>query len=510
MLAQMIPVLINMAWAVSMRKTEKNFRHALQRPADKQRELLHAIVDRNADTTYGQDHRLDQVKSIEDFRQHVPLSNYDTHAPYIARIQQGESNVLTSDEITHLIPTSGSSGARKLIPYTKSLQAQFDAALGPWVRDMFRRFPGAAKGRAYWSVSPTIPSDEQSAVTIGFQDDTDYLSPVGRLLVRHILAVPADIRHISDTKEFWRSTALHLLAAQNLSLLSVWHASYIDRLMDVIATQWGELLDELPNKHSYRLARTKPDAIREIWPQLALVSAWADASASLPFDRIQARMPDIEFQPKGLLATEGWTTIPYQGCHPLAVNTHFFEFIDEMGTPRLCDELVVEQTYETVVTTAGGLYRYRTGDRVLVTGMLQETPTLQFIGRDTATSDLCGEKLNESHVSDCLARVFQNIGYSPIDQLLIPRDAHAPTQYLLVLSGPTPPPHMLEEQLDIALCENPHYSLARKLDQLDAVKVVWQRRPFRSLDSCQHTPLGAQKPPIIASHSVLSELMIGE
>jgi hypothetical protein len=503
----MIPGLINLAWSASMRRAERRFRHALQHPANAQREVLLALTAGNSKTAFGQDHRFGQIRSIDDFRRYVPLGDYATHEPYITRIQKGEPSVLTRDTVTHLIPTSGSSGARKLIPYTESLQTQFDAALGPWVRDMFRRFPDARKGRAYWSVSPAIPSDERSVVKIGFQDDTDYLSPIGRLLVRRILAVPSEVRHITDSDRFWRTTALHLLAAKDLSLISVWHPSYLGRLLEVLADQWNELLDELPNKHANRLRQCKPDAVREIWPQLALVSVWADASAALPYDRIKERMPGIDFQPKGLLATEGWTTIPYQGARPIAIQTHFFEFIDQSGEPRLCEELVTGQSYETVITTAGGLYRYRTGDRVLVTGMVEATPTLQFLGRDHATSDLCGEKLNESHVSNCLASVFQKSGYAPNDQLLIPEDAHAPTRYLLLLSGPTPPPVLVEEQLDTALCENPHYSLARKLGQLDAASVIWQPGPFRKLDSHKHTPIGALKPSIIASHASLSEIM---
>ena len=493
----MIPGLINMAWSVSMRRAEKKFQRALRRPGHAQRELLFSLISRNTDTAFGQDYHFDQIKSINDYRQHVPLGDYATHEPYVTRIQNGERHTLTSDAVTHLIPTSGSSGARKLIPHTRSVQTQFDAALGPWVRDMFRRFPGAAKGRAYWSVSPAIPNDEQSGVAIGFQDDTDYLSPIGRILVRHILAVPSDIRHITETDEFWRSTALRLLTANDLSLISVWHPSYLDCLLDVLVTQWDELLDELPSKHANRLRQTKPDAIREIWPQLALVSVWADASAALPFGRIQTRMPGIAFQPKGLLATEGWTTIPYQGQHPLSVNAHFFEFIDETGEPRLCDELVAGQSYEVVISTAGGLYRYRTGDRVMVTGKLKATPTIKFIGRDSATSDLCGEKLHESHVSSCLVIIFGDMGYWPADQVLLPNRTTNPASYQLHVSSPTPPHDTIDARLDSELCKNPHYALCRKLGQLGHAVVKWQSSPLRSSQAGSGTSIGAVKPRLL-------------
>ena len=500
----MIAGLINNAWSVSMRNADKAFRLALRRPGNTQRQRLRSIITHNADTAFGRDHQFDQIDSVEDFRRRVPLGDYNTHQPYIERIQAGESNVLTTAAVTHLIPTSGSSGARKLIPHTRTLQAQFDAALGPWVRDLFRRHPGAAKGRAYWSVSPAIPSDEHALVPIGFQDDTDYLSPVGRLLVRRILAVPATVRHIADTDAFWHATALHLLAAEDLSLISIWHPSYLARLLDEIASRWADLLDELPRRRASRLRQTIPDAFAEIWPRLSLVSMWADASAALPFDRVRQRMPGIAFQAKGLLATEGWTTIPYRGQHPLAVTAHVFEFIDDNNEPRLCDELNEGQTYQTVLTTAGGLYRYRTGDRVLVTGMMDATPTLRFVGRDHSTSDLCGEKLHESHVTQCLANIYKETGYRPNDQLLTPQDTCAPTKYRLLLSSPTPPPDQFAALLDDALGTNPHYALARKLGQLDHAEVLWQPEPFRQLDASPPAPMGSLKPKVLDSPAVTS------
>jgi hypothetical protein len=494
---------INTAWSMSLRACEARFRQALDRPSETQLLLLRNILEQNRHTAFGSRYGFDRIDSLEAFRAAVPLGDYESHRPCIERIREGEHNVLTAGRVSHLIPTSGSSGPRKLIPHTRALQAQFDAALGPWVRDLFRRFPGAARGRAYWSVSPAIPSDEPSAVPIGFQDDTDYLSPLGRLLVRRILAVPSTVRHLADKDAFWHATALHLLAADDLSLVSVWHPSYLQRLLDEIESRWGALLDQLPRSRAAALRRTKPDALREVWPRLALVSAWAAAAAALPFARLRERLGDIDTQPKGLLASECWTTIPYQGALPLAVTSHVFEFIDDAGRCLGCDALVEGQTYETVVTTAGGLYRYRTGDRVRVTGKLHATPTLAFVGRDRAVSDLCGEKLHEAHVGDCLAELFDATGYRPRDQVLAPADAHAPTRYLLVVAGPSPPPESFADRLDAALCTNPHYALARRLGQLEPARVRWQPQPFRQLGEGGTTALGDVKPTLLVGHDAL-------
>ena len=52
-----------------------------------------------------------------------------------------------------------------------------------------------------------------------------------------------------------------------------------------------------------------------------------------------------------------------------------------------------------IVTTGGGLWRYRLGDLVEVDGFVAATPSLRFIGRGASVSALCGEKLNETFVT---------------------------------------------------------------------------------------------------------------
>ena len=68
-------------------------------------------------------------------------------------------------------------------------------------------------------------------------------------------------------------------------------------------------------------------------------------------------------------------TIPFAGRHPLAIGSHFFEFIDANGCARLAHQLERGVDYTVVVTTGGGLYRYRLADRVSVDGWCAATPS---------------------------------------------------------------------------------------------------------------------------------------
>lgn len=506
---------LNSLWCAGYRGKERRFREALREPEAAQQRVLSRVLARNRNTVFGRRHRLDPAWDVRTFQRRVPLGNYASHEADIDAIRQGKPGVLTADRVTHLIPTSGSAGARKLIPYTHALKQSFDAALAPWVRSLFRAYPAAAKGRAYWSISPAIAQDRDAAVPIGFEDDTAYLGPLGRVWVGRLLAVPSSVRHLTDVSAFRRATLVHLLRARDLSLISVWHPSFLTLLLDEMAQQWPALLRCLPASRARELSRVSPTDIRGIWPRLAVVSAWADAAAALPCERLRQRLGGVAVQPKGLLASECWTTIPYHGAFPLALTAHFFEFLDAQQCARSVSEVQVDGTYELVVTTAGGLYRYRTGDRVRITGCLDATPTLRFLGRDADTSDTCGEKLHESHALDAITAACEQSGYHPHAVVLGPEADHAPTRYTLALTGPAEPPERLAAALDAALRANPHYDLCRRLDQLQPPAVIYLGRaetirvaPDVAPDGASGlapatTPLGAYKPPVLLDSEAL-------
>jgi hypothetical protein len=71
----------------------------------------------------------------------VGVSVYEDYLPYVDRLIQGEGRQLTLDRVTLLEPTSGSSSASKLIPYTKALQREFMAGVKPWLADLYNVYP---------------------------------------------------------------------------------------------------------------------------------------------------------------------------------------------------------------------------------------------------------------------------------------------------------------------------------------------------------------------------------
>src|SRR5262249_30868109 len=153
-----------------------------------------------------------------------------------------------------------------------------------------------------------------------------------------------------------------------------------ERLLHDIHCGTPGLLSSSPQR-ARELSAADPHEPETLWPELRLISCWADAAASLAAADLQKRFPRTLLQPKGLIATEAFVTLPFDGQHPLAIHSHFFEFIDGAGDVRPIEALRDDEEYEVVVTTGSGLWRYRLGDRVRVTGWVEKTPSLKFLGR---------------------------------------------------------------------------------------------------------------------------------
>ena len=524
--------LANTAWLAASLPAHAHFRRSLRNPSNAQAQRLRHLLAHHANTVYGRRHAFASIKTYEEFTYRVPPITYDGLVPWITRIQSGEPNVLTREPVTHLIPTSGSTSARKLIPFTAALQTEFNAAIGPWIVDLFMRNPSLTGGPAYWSISPLdrehTPSP--SVVPIGFADDSDYLGGTRARIVESILAAPSALRHLNNLDHFRYVTLLCLVRQPDLRLISVWHPSFLSLLLDSLSGLWTALLADIRNgtcrysteipqsvrtvlhcrpdpARAAQLSRADPCAPLTLWPALRVVSCWTDAYAVHALASLRPRLPGITFQPKGLLATEAFVTIPFGNAHPLAVCSHFFEFITDGGRFVRAHELRLGETYEVVVTTAGGLWRYCLGDRVVVTGFVGQTPSLRFLGRTGNGTDLCGEKITEEFAAQVITLVTATLSAPARFALLAPSPAAIPPCYTFYLEADADT--SIAKRLDIALRANPHYALCRDLGQLGPVQFfpIASRgyEQFTAAERSRGARLGEIKPVALSRHTDWSQ-----
>jgi hypothetical protein len=220
---------------------------------------------------------------------------------------------------------------------------------------------------------------------------------------------------------------------------------------------------------------------QSIWPNLALISAWDTSSSKIWAKKLQAIFPHSEFQGKGLWATEGVISIPFENKYPLAINSHFYEF-EDLKTHKIHTswELKEGQNVRPIISSSNGLLRYAMKDQLLVISFINLCPCFEFIGRIDGT-DLVGEKLS-SEIAIGLISYFNNFdSITPITLIaLSTKSLEEKPRYtllcsstnLLVSSDIVLNENNLSQLLEEKLCEHFHYNLARELGQLNSAKVI--------------------------------------
>ncbi len=449
------------------------FEATLDAPEVAQARVMSELSAAIATTDYG---RHFGIRSPSDFRARLPVVTWDDLAPWLARQRASEGRVLLPGPARFYEKTSGSSGAAKLVPYTNALLRSFTRMFAIWAHDLIANGPRFRTGQLYFSVSPSFApaAVTERGVSIGLEDDTDYLGPWLKPLLRPFFIVPPGASHARQPSAWKRIVATQLVRSPRLEVLSVWNPSFIKVLLDWIGDHRDELARALRlDGDSARAEALAQDPIpwTRLWPELKLVSCWASAGAAPLARALEAMLPGVLLQGKGLLATEAPMTVPSiraQGHLPL-VDEVYFEFEEEHGGAlRTLDEVDVGGVYNLIISQRAGLLRYRIGDRVKVSHRYRRTPCLEFLGRGAATSDLVGEKLHEDFVRGVLAQL--DLGGAFFQSLVPVRSPQ--DRYVLLLDASSREAATIGHELDAALSQAHHYGHARALGQLAEARVL--------------------------------------
>ena len=453
------------AFAQLLSPIANRFYSALENPQQAQNAVQQRLVRQLQRCEYGQQY---QIRSVEDWHR-LPIVAYEDLEPWIpSSTAVSKKRIgITPDPILFYELTSGSSGPRKQIPYTRALLRSFNHLFCIWAHDLITCGPRFESGKFYFSISPSFSQADSSQ---GTTDDADYLSPWLRWLLRPFLVVAPSAKTPEDFKNKLAHT---LLVAKDLEIISIWSPSFLSAQLDYIQRHQVRLADEL----SGSLGRERTALLSQanvpwaqLWPNLKLISCWDSATAADGASGLRSRFPNVLLQGKGLLATEAPMTLPLleaKGHVPLLSDV-YFEFEGEDGECYGLHQLEVGCVYEMIISQMGGLYRYRMGDRIKVTHYFRNTPCLEFVGRGAAVSDLVGEKLHIQFVGDVLA----SLDLSPSSfQCLVP--VRQPKEhYALLLDYFEGDIETTTQQLEDALEKSFHYKLARQLGQLAPAKII--------------------------------------
>lgn len=430
--------------------------------------LITELLAANKDTAFGRKYDFEKVQSVEDYRRLVPLSNYENIRPWVDQIAQGNQGVLTHSRTLAFFKTSGSLAKPKLIPVTTDLMRQKVSVFAAYWEQIYEDYPNIRHGKL---VSNFSDASEPETLPSGLQvfSESAFWAKRGRSL--HSLdrwPLPSEVRQIKSPEArayasarlllqsdldcimclnpstllfFCRTIQAHMESLIDGLRLGQWGGEHSPQLSDLHTAEHGKLSTHLRAEPAIadRLQSTNntelTSELLHLWPTLSLIICWQSQVVQPYFKQLAPYTRGVAMRDYITQSSECMMAVPIRDSLSgglLAHTAHYFEFIpeaevnDEVPKTISAWNLDVGSRYEVVVSTGGGLYRYRMGDCVQVNEFHGNVPVIEFLYRFGRTSSITGEKLTEFQVL-CAAKAATSIcTLGPDEFLCFPCSGHQP------------------------------------------------------------------------------------
>jgi hypothetical protein len=501
---EMANLLLPILTAVA-RRARSHFEQKIRHTESVQAQFLQAVLRSHQHTALGQQYHLSEVKTIERFRDRVPILPYSSYEPYCDRVANGEPNLLTAEPVVYLTLTSGSTGKKKLIPTTRRSQNIVRQATLTSIG-----FLSTALSQQHLQFGKILIAN--SAQTWGrTPGGIDYgpssagVLRMDKLLYQQLFANPYESLQAADSLARHYLCLLFALRDRstrgtiaNFPMLILRTCNYLERYAEDLIRDletgeiapWLELdpaiRDRLQSQFSSFPRRAAE--LRAIfkstgkltpklaWPDFSFVATARGGTSDFYFERFPAYFADTPIFGAVYSSAEGIFSI-YPDINTdnsvLAVESCFFEFIPEdqweVEQPKtlLATEVKVGERYRILITNYSGFYRYDIGDVVEVTGFYETAPLLVFRYRRGGFISSTTEKTTEFHVTQVMQAVQQEFNLPLEDFCILLSDNDFPARYLvnieLVPDYPLENPQAFLASCDRKLQEvNTHYEISRR------------------------------------------------
>jgi hypothetical protein len=422
------------------------------RPDAAQQQLLRSLLFANRHTRFGIEHGFDGIANASEFRDRVPVQDYETLRPYINDQRRTGAQALTAESPVFYAQTSGSTGTPKYIPITPSGLEMHRAEQALFSYLQFRACPQAFAGKALGVMGAAVEGHLDTGHAVGSVSGHLYQSLPRSVLSR--LVVPPAVASIAAYELKYLVILRLALAQPRVTYMGTPNPSTFLRLLDILNARRDLLLQSL---HTGKLdgfdgldgaarevvaARLKADPARaaslrnaasltfaNVWPGIRLVTTWTGGSCGIALDALRRKLP-----PEATVMELGYQSSEFRGTIALDAETphglpplhhHFFEFVEQAkwdsGNAAFLtlDQLEAGRRYYILITTASGLYRYFMNDLVEVSGFFHRTPLLRFIQKGKGVTSLTGEKLYEGQAIDAVLASTGKYGVSSSFFLLV-------------------------------------------------------------------------------------------
>ena len=436
--------------------------------------LLFSILNRNKDTEYGRKYRFKDIRTVDDYRRMVPMTDYHAYEEYIDRmVFHGETNLITSRKVVGYAQSSGTVGGRKYLPltqpqinvYTKHTVTRMMACADRYLRRNCGRRLRPGRGLyTNHAICDYLPNGvlssnvaDVAARQLGFLYPYILSNPYRRLFTQY----EAEFRYVN--------TRFALQDRNTMYAFSVFLKMFTD-LMIYLKMHWETIVNDIekgtvsdiakatPEVMKMLRAKIRPDPVRaeelrrefekgfdetivpRIWPNMSVICGIGTSTFEQFYKLSRSMTGNIAYDFSIYGASEGLFAAVDElnsAKQLMLVESCFYEFIPTEDESRiLClDELERGKEYEIIITTQSGLYRYRCGDVIKVVDYLGECPYIQFAYRKGQLLNLAGEKTTEEHMQAAVDRIAEEAGCRILNWTVDSVITAQPCHYLLMLEN---------------------------------------------------------------------------
>ena len=435
--------------------------------------VLLSILSSSASTELGKKWNFASIKSLVEFRQNVPLTDYETYRPYIQRmIEHGEKDLIASGPATWYSPTSGTTSKSKLIPkFTPIVSQKINHVIPPAGRPAGQYVFFANMYPTNMTVLgvPIIAGSAKACQSMLSEDP--YTNPfppeaysivnlADALYVQLVFALTTDRSKITVITSFFIITLL--------------------ALFNILTTDWRQMIADIKEgklkaslsltseqRESIELAMGGPnptmaaelqvllesastsnfkEVVAVLWPNVDLVAVLCGGEYSHYIARLQLYLGKSTslysyayFATESILGVNMWPT-EYISAYALLPEVNLYEFIplDQADSPNptvlLADEVTTGEKYEIVITNKHGLYRYRVGDIITVIKVSSEGPIIDIVGRKKMAIGLGGPRLYQFQLDEAVQSFTKGKDPSVVTEYLVSSDvSNAPARCVVWL-----------------------------------------------------------------------------
>ncbi|MFA8434171.1 MAG: GH3 auxin-responsive promoter family protein [Marinifilaceae bacterium] len=325
-------------------------------PVETQNQTLLQLLEQARSTEWGKKHHFQSITSPEEFKNRLPVQSYPDIKPYVDRLRKGEQNLLWPSEIKWFAKSSGTTQTKsKFIPVSSEALENCHFRGGKDILALYTNlYPDT---NIFLGKGLTLGGSHQ----INNFSNESYYGDLSAILIQNL--------------PFWANFIR--TPETSIALMDEWEEK-IHKMAIATIQENVTSLSGVPSWYlvllKYILEYTGKENLHEIWPNLEL---FVHGGVSFTPYREQYKKllpkPDMHYM-ETYNASEGFFGIqddPEDDAMLLMLDYGvYYEFIpmehfhQEQPPVIGLDEVELNKNYALLISTNGGLWRYRIGDTI--------------------------------------------------------------------------------------------------------------------------------------------------